>query len=154
MLCKLRNQLAYKIYDQPIWAWGLLIILLIIIGYLYMTDTSSYINDSDLSNVAIPDKFTDVSQTKVTVFNFNTSWCGWSKKFQPEWDKFVQVITNDDKLSAKIDVKEVKCDIDEDLCAEYDVTGYPYVLIIKNDTKLPYNGKRTSDALLSHVSSL
>ena len=31
---------------------------------------------------------------KVKVFNFNTKWCGYSTRFQPEWNKFEKECKN------------------------------------------------------------
>ena len=92
--------------------------------------------------------------TKLKIFNFNTDWCGWSKRFQPEWDKFTQAVKADSKLNNKVEVFDVKCDnpANQQMCEEYNVPGYPYVIVEKNGNRSPYNGERTAQALISFVS--
>ena len=37
--------------------------------------------------------------SRLKIFNFNTEWCGWSKRFQPEWDKFTQAVKANPNLN-------------------------------------------------------
>jgi hypothetical protein len=105
----------------------------------------------------ITEKFNENNKI-IKVFNFNTSWCGWSKKFQPEWDKFTQLII-DNKLT-HIHTHDIKCDNDKNSnkCKEYNVPGYPYIVIeIITDANVQqrvYENERTSDSLLSYIKQL
>lgn len=118
------------ILGAPLWLW--------VIGFIviYM-----------LLNKKDTEKFTQNNKTKV--FNFNTLWCGWSKKFQPEWDKFSESIKNNPNIEAI----DVKCDNpdNEQMCKDYDVPGFPYIIIEKNNVKTPYNGPRTAEAILNNI---
>ena len=118
------------ILGAPLWLW--------IIGFvvIYML-----LNNQDI------EKFTHNEKTKV--FNFNTLWCGWSKKFQPEWNKFSESIKNNPDIEAI----DVKCDNPENekMCKEYDVPGFPYVVVEKDNVRTPYNGQRTSEAMLHNI---
>jgi hypothetical protein len=101
---------------------------------------------------------TDSTQnhTSIKFYNFNTSWCGWSQKFQPDWDKFTNIIKQDPKLNKLIEVIDVKCDTDanKQLCIENNVEGYPTVIININGKKTNYDGQRTVDGLMSAVKQL
>ena len=105
----------------------------------------------------ITEKFSDNNKI-IKVFNFNTSWCGWSKKFQPEWDKFSQLIV-DNNLN-HIHAHDIKCDnnTNSNKCKEYNVPGYPYIIIEKmtgSDVKqIVYEDERTADSLLSYIKQL
>ncbi len=92
----------------------------------------------------------------IKLYNFNTSWCGWSKKFQPEWDTFMNNVKSDPKLSSMVEVKDVKCDngANRQLCEDNDIEGYPSVLIDVNGNKSIYDGDRTADALMNKVNQI
>jgi thiol-disulfide isomerase/thioredoxin len=117
--------------------------------------------DSVNSPSEIKEKFSD-AETKssvkpiVKIFNFNTEWCGWSRRFQPEWDAFIEYVKNPANNLKHVQAFDVKCDNDENkqMCEEYKVPGYPYVIVEVNGKRRPYEGERTKDALVSYVKSL
>ena len=43
--------------------------------------------------------FKNTQESKITIYNFNTTWCGHSKNFQPIWDKFVESINANDNIT-------------------------------------------------------
>ena len=91
------------------------------------------------------EKFEEMTSEKTTIYNFNTRSCGWSKKFQPEWDKFSELA----KTSLpNVIVKDVKCDENKEICSKYNIPGYPYVVLEINDKIIPYNGERTAESLI------
>jgi thiol-disulfide isomerase/thioredoxin len=98
--------------------------------------------DTRPSKVINFNQYEDVSGT--TIYNFNTSWCGYSVSFQPIWDKFTE--SNKDN---NINIVDVKCDKSEndDLCNRYPVEGFPTVLKVKDNVITPYNGPRTLEGL-------
>jgi len=87
---------------------------------------------------------------KTMIYNFNTSWCGYSVRFQPIWDEFTSLITD-----PNIKAMDVKCDDDQnkDLCEKFEVEGYPTVIKVKNNNITMYDGPRTAQDLLNFVSS-
>jgi thiol-disulfide isomerase/thioredoxin len=93
------------------------------------------------------DKSEKENSNKTIIYNFNTEWCGYSKKFQPIWDNFSSSLSSDELKN--ISAIDVKCDDkkNDDLCNKYDIPGYPYVLIVKQDKVIPYNGPRTVEGL-------
>ena len=86
------------------------------------------------------DNLTEINDNDTIIYNFNTSWCGYSIKFQSIWDEF----SNKNKNS-NIKIIDVKCDNNENekLCNKYPVDGYPSVLKVTNKKIIPYNGPRT-----------
>jgi len=83
-----------------------------------------------------------------TIYNFNTSWCSYSVKFQPIWDKFSKIVEN-----TNINTFDVKCDNsdNEELCNKYKISGYPSIVIVDNDNVINYNGPRTVEDLISFI---
>ena len=99
--------------------------------------------------------FTDKVDNKLKVYNFNTSWCGYSKEFQPIWDDFQEK----HKSNNKVVIQDVKCDDDsndkaQELCKSYDVPGYPSVIFHKGNKVVDYQGKRTVEGLTEQMNKL
>ena len=90
--------------------------------------------------------------SKIKVYNFNTSWCRYSVMFAPEWAKFESMVEENENIEAL----DVKCDDEsnEGLCASFDVPGFPSVVVVKGDEKRDYSGARSAEAILKFVESL
>lgn len=95
------------------------------------------------------------STSKIHAYNFNTSWCGYSRQFEPIWNEFCDKVKNRNNIVTK----DIKCDDDSnnEICNRYQsyVPGYPTVLFIKEGhTPIEYDGPREVDSLLQKVNSL
>ncbi len=150
--------LEQKYFGLPLWVWIALCIVIAVSCYNSPNTIKKIINVNQESKQESKDekeKFSEVSKPKIKMFNFNTEWCGWSKKFQPEWNKFSELVKKNSKLS-HVSVIDVKCDNPENeaMCEKYQVPGYPYVVVEVNDKPMPYNGERSAESLLSFVESL
>ena len=126
----------------PVWTWLSCIILLI----LFKCNLKNKRAQKSIKKV---EKFAD--ENSLTVYNFNTEWCGWSQKFQPEWDQFASMTAN-----TNINAKDIKCDKpeNENMCKSYNVPGFPSVVIEKDNKKMLYDGERTAKALMNHCNNL
>jgi len=91
------------------------------------------------------DTFKNISIIKI--YNFNTTWCGHSKAFQPVWDNFVSSLDVSDNIKAY----DIKCDNDSNnkLIEKYRITGFPTVIIDNGNSFLNYEGARSVNALRS-----
>ncbi len=100
-------------------------------------------NNIESNNIEHNNKLDD----KIKIYNFNTEWCGYSKKFEPIWNDFVLSLSNDELN--KINPINVKCDNESnnELCNKYNIPGYPFVMIIDNSHIIPYSGPRTVEGL-------
>lgn len=89
---------------------------------------------------------------KVKVLNFNTSWCRYSVMFAPEWSKFEALVEN----MADIDAIDIKCDDDNNsaMCQNFNIPGFPSVVILKGDKRIDYKGQRSAEAILDFVRNL
>lgn len=146
--------LYQKYFGLPMWVW-LIVISVISFSIYQILSKKSTIGSKD--EVKSKEEFTESSNTKpkVMVYNFNTEWCGWSKRFQPEWDKFTEMTKTNNKLSF-IEARDIKCDNkeNENMCEQYNVPGYPYVIFEVNGKRIPYEGERTAQALVEHFLNL
>ena len=88
--------------------------------------------------------------TKPKIINFNTSWCYWSKKVQPVWDKLTEAMKGKD-----IEVLDVKCDIEknQELCERYQVEGFPSIKLVVGNSILDYEGDRSIDDIKKFIST-
>jgi len=116
------------------------LLLAVIVGY-YM-----YCNNKNSK-----EKFS-IEETTVKVFNFNTEWCGYSKQFQPIWDKF----QSKHKNNKSVRIMDVKCDQkkNENLCNKYEVPGYPSIIFEKGNQKIDYQGPRSLEGLEAQLKKL
>lgn len=128
----------YKVLNIPGWIW-----LIIIIYFLYTMYNKCNINTNMKENF---------NNSKVKVYNFNTEWCGWSKRFQPEWDKFTELSNKMTNVTAI----DVKCDNEEnkELCKKFDVPGFPTVIFEVGDKIIPYKKERTATALVEFIKTI
>lgn len=145
--------LNHKYFGMPLWTW-----IIIVVFILYSYNQSTCKQNNSIVNVEtvkiLPaEKFADIPKSKIKIFNFNTEWCGWSKRFQSEWDAFSEAIK---ELLPNIETIDVKCDqtSNEKMCEAYQVPGYPYVIAEINGERIPYNGERTTQALISFAKTL
>ncbi len=153
-------------FGLPLWVW---IIVLAIVAYsvyqscekpLKKPVVKTEVKDDEVDEVK--EGFAVVARKKpkrkpiIKVFNFNTDWCGWSQKFRPEWDGFMGYVANPANKLTHVKAYDIRCDEDKNskMCNEYDVPGYPYVVIEVNGSRTSYEGERTKDALVAYVSSI
>jgi len=147
--------LNQKCFCLPLWVW-LVAIGIVVYYYCYSSKNKLQPKPKPIPKEEKKEKFTNVNNSRVKMLNFNTKWCGWSVRFQPEWDNFTKAVKDDSELNSKVEVIDVKCDdpANERMCEEYEVPGYPYVIVEKDGNRTPYEGERTAQALLSFVSLL
>ncbi len=151
-------------FGFPLWS----ILLVVVMMLWFMSGSGSCGHKSESSNQNTnenKEKFTDVateptpksnSETKIKVYNFNTSWCGWSQKFEPHWAEFTNYVKDPANKMTHIEAIDVKCDRpeNEEMCSKYNVPGYPFVLIEGGGKRIPFKGNRTKDGLVEHLDNM
>jgi len=123
-----------------LWKWLVILSIIMIIAYIYFMHCQC--DDTSLVSKG----------GKVKVYNFNTSWCEWSKKFQPEWNNFEDLTKTDEKLNF-VAAYDIKCDEENntELCKKYSVPGFPYVVIEQNDKTHQYTGSRNANDIANYI---
>ena len=82
---------------------------------------------------------------------YYTNWCGYSKMFLPEWDKFTDYVNSN---SNYITIEKIDCEKNQGMCAK--VNGFPTVILYDpkgnqfNMEKFP----RTKQGLIDFVKSI
>lgn len=151
--------LNQKYFGLPVWVW---IVISIIIAYsVYQSSNKTILKSEDkqenkLENTQeIKEKFAN-NKPIIKIFNFNTTWCGWSLRFQPEWDAFMEYVKNPENNLTHVEAVDIKCDNENNKkkCEEYSVPGFPYVIVEVNGSRSSYKGERTKDSLISFVSNI
>lgn len=133
-----------KLYGLSIVSW--LIILCLIIFFYFIVFRNQ-------TNTLVKEEFAENNEKKddtTKIYNFNTAWCGYSVRFQPEWLKLEQATQDTSNIKAI----DVKCDNDSNkqLCEDYEIEGFPTVVIEKNGKRKVYNGERSAGAILEEAS--
>jgi thiol-disulfide isomerase/thioredoxin len=92
------------------------------------------------------------SDPTALVVLYYASWCGHSKNFLPEWEKFSKYASSN---MPNIAVGKMVCENGKEKeCFQQGVKGYPTVLIYKNKKAETYQGERTADALINYCGQL
>ncbi len=83
---------------------------------------------------------------------YYATWCGYSRMFLPEWDKFEKHAREN---LPQLRVIKQKCEGgDERTCTEKGIEGYPTVILYRNDGKeISFDKERTFDKLIEFVKS-
>jgi thiol-disulfide isomerase/thioredoxin len=81
------------------------------------------------------------------LFYFYTSWCPYCKKTRVEWDKFKSEWGHKTYNGYVLQFQEVDCDANESTATKYNVTKYPTIKLVKEDTVFDFDAKPTVDSL-------
>ena len=121
----------------------IIVICLLVLFFLFFKCKEGFTNsENEKSNL-------------IKVYNFNTSCCGYSVRFQPEWDKFQKEVNTRDNL-LNIRAYDIKCDNSDNkqMCSDYNVPGFPTIIIEKDNKKINYNGQRNTEAIIETIKNL
>ncbi|KAI8333732.1 hypothetical protein BC941DRAFT_434319 [Chlamydoabsidia padenii] len=80
---------------------------------------------------------------------FYAPWCGHCKKLAPVWDTFADVLA-----STPINLAEVNCETDRDLCSSQKVAGLPTLKFYNGGASFEYAGDRTLEHLKQYVEKM
>jgi hypothetical protein len=120
---------------------NILLVSLIVVGLLFIY----YVF---FSSTSTPERMTN----KLKIINYNTEWCGYSKRFQPIWNEFTAKMKS---LKPDVDVIDMKCDKEENesKCRVPEVEGFPTVVLYDNDKPYVFNGERSVNKLVDFVNN-
>jgi len=141
-----------KIYNLPVYTWLLIVAMIYV---FYLTFSNSKMISSNSNKQELFSNKDDKEDKKIKVYNFNTSWCGWSVRFKPEWEKFADEVKAKGDLS-NVEAYDIKCDNPENdfMCKEYEIVGFPTVIIEANGQKGIYKGPREAKDLIETIKEL
>ena len=83
-----------------------------------------------------------------TLMYFFMPECGHCKKFTPEWEK-LQTKVDTDRAPVRLSKIDGTQDANKEVVNQYNVRGFPTVILEKGDESHVYDGERTADAVYS-----
>ena len=89
----------------------------------------------------------------IDLYYFYTAWCPYCKKAMQEWNKFKAEWNQKTYEGYTIQFHEVDCDIQEALADKYEVTQYPTVKMVKDDSVIHFDAKPTVHSLTAFLTS-
>ena len=89
----------------------------------------------------------------VDFYYFYTTWCPYCKKSMVEWTKFKQEWNKKTYQGYTLYFHEVDCDIEETLANKYNVTQYPTIKMIKDDTVHNFDAKPSLPSLTAFLNA-
>ena len=90
------------------------------------------------------------SNNQITVINYNTTWCGYSKKLEPIWNEITMKYSN----VPSINILNKKCDMEgKQECLENQIVAYPTIILKTNGKSYEYNGQRTVEDISNFIDS-
>lgn len=105
-------------------------------------------NNNNQNSVEIEEGFDNNNNKIITLYY--APWCGYSRDFLPEWDKFEKYVNNNNNINNRIRATKVDCSSDNSNNSNNKcrlVDGYPTVLCTEGGKDTPYEGERTFDGL-------
>jgi thiol-disulfide isomerase/thioredoxin len=85
---------------------------------------------------------------------YHANWCGYCKRFIPEWDKLKEIIEAE-KLDIKLDkYEEQEIEKNPKLLGDNKIQGWPTIVIEVDNKSSYYDGQRTAEALLDFMKSI
>lgn len=83
------------------------------------------------------------------LYFFYTTWCGWSKKAMPEWEKLTATLKTTPVFgTTTVTPVDVDAEQDRKLADTYEVEGYPTIVLETSDGLTHYQKRVTYDGLL------
>ena len=122
----------------------LLLACLLLLYYVY----SKYLKEGfELK----PTELEDEIQSGKKLVLFYADWCGHCKKIKPVWDETAEEINKDDKKMIKVNCGEGTNE-EKKIMKEYNIDGYPTIILFNNGKPEPYSGERTKDGFIEALS--
>lgn len=133
----------------------IIFILLVVIGVLmyYTLRPTTVLQVTSNSESFDPNqKPTGVKPAEAdgVIILYYAEWCGYSRMFLPEWEKF-EKYAKDNLTNIRVD--KVRCEGgNEAVCQQKGVEGYPTVILtLKNGKDITFTDERTSEKLIEFI---
>ncbi|WVQ82536.1 protein disulfide-isomerase domain [Cryptococcus sp. DSM 104549] len=87
-----------------------------------------------------------VGSEELALVEFFAPWCGHCKNLAPHYEEAATELKNKNIKLAKVD-----CTVEQALCGEYGVNGYPTLKVFRNGVPTDYTGPRKADGIISYM---
>ncbi|KAL1408883.1 protein disulfide-isomerase precursor [Vanrija albida] len=88
----------------------------------------------------------EIDTADLALVEFFAPWCGHCKNLAPEYEEAATILKKSGIKLAKVD-----CTEEQDLCQDFEVSGYPTLKVFRNGTPTEYNGPRKADGIVSYM---
>ncbi|KAG7660427.1 PDI1 [[Candida] subhashii] len=87
-----------------------------------------------------------MQENPLVLAEFFAPWCGYCKMLAPEFSKAADKLN---ESNPKIKLGQVDCTVEEQICQQFGIKGYPTLKIFRGDVKTPqdYDGPREADGI-------
>ena len=77
-------------------------------------------------------------------------WCGHCKKLAPTWEELSKSVSD---VEPKVNIAHVDCTVQQSVCTEQDIKGYPTLIIHRNGVEggERYQGGRDLETLVKAI---
>jgi len=103
------------------------------------------------NHVIVLDKgnFNQVISTYENVLvEFYAPWCGHCQKLEPEYSKAAEYFKQEGK---QVRLAKVDCTVEEEICKNFGIEGFPTLLIFMEGKPSEYTGGRTANTIIGWV---
>ncbi|KAJ5234464.1 uncharacterized protein N7469_003632 [Penicillium citrinum] len=122
-------------------------LVLSLLGATAAVSAESAAADSDVITLTT-DTFKDfVKEHELVLAEFYAPWCGHCKALAPKYEEAATELKSKDIPLVKVD-----CTVEEELCRDYEVDGYPTLKVFRGaESPKPYGGARQTDSIVSYM---
>jgi thiol-disulfide isomerase/thioredoxin len=105
-------------------------------------------NKDDVTFYFGQDFVDDMKNPKPTIYLFKASWCGHCKNFRETWNSLGNTFSKD--------INFISYDSDKNPKAirEWNIKGFPTIIVRNDNTAKEYNGDRDIDSLVNYINTL
>lgn len=137
-----------NIYGTHKWTVVAVVIIVTLLVYLFMDGGYVWIK----KQLSGKEGFQDSPRNMLYIFY--ADWCGYCKKAKPDFEKVAEHLRSNEVSGKKIEVRMVNGDNEADLTKEYDVKGYPTVILVKDNRRYTYEGSRTEKEIMAYLETM
>lgn len=120
--------------------------LLASIAFLFARGAWAEGDSSDVLDLTKDNFASTVDPESLILVEFFAPWCGHCKALAPQYETAATTLKEDNIKLAKVD-----CTVEEEVCAEQGIGGYPTLKVFRNGVSKEYSGPRKSDGIVSYM---
>jgi thiol-disulfide isomerase/thioredoxin len=142
MYQKILDFLNTRVKNIPVYLIIIVLVLLVVIYLVFIRGRSS-----------CGESFTTLNKP-VNFMMFYTDWCPHCQVAKPEFQKVIDRLADGKLNGQSIEVKMINAEKDKELAKQYNVEGYPTIILTKDNKNYTYEGNRTEKDMMSYLETM